>query len=207
MADDYMSLLERAKQKLPETIEKHERFTVPEADVFQEGKQTVVKNFGDIVDALRREQEDLLQYLLRELGTPGTIEGRRVIFKARLTPAQINDRILAYTDSFVLCSECGRPDTHIVKEGRIMILECEACGAHRPVSSRKVAKAPEKESLKEGGIYDVMIEDVGKKGDGVARLGDYIIYIPGTIKGSKVKIKINKITGRMAFAVVSQGAP
>ena len=49
--DDYLSLLGRAKEKLPETIEKHERFTVPEADVFQEGKTTVVRNFGAIVDA------------------------------------------------------------------------------------------------------------------------------------------------------------
>ena len=175
--DDYLSLLDRAKGQLPETIEKHERFTVPEPDIFQEGKTTVIKNWGDITDALRREPEHLLQYLLRELGTPGTIEGRRVVFKARLAPVQIAERINSYTETFVLCSECGRPDTHIVKEGRILILECEACGAHRPVNVRKQAKAPEKEGLREGNIYEFMIEDVGKKGDGVARMDKYIIYI------------------------------
>jgi translation initiation factor 2 subunit 2 len=204
MSDDYLSLLDRAKAQLPETIEKHERFTVPEPDVFQEGKTTVLKNFGEIVDALRREPDHLLQYLLKELGTPGTVDGRRVIFKARLTPQQIKDRITTYTETFVLCSECGRPDTHINREGRILILECEACGAHRPVNVKKSAKAPEKDVLKEGIEVDLQIDDVGKKGDGVARVGDYIIYVPGTSKGSRVKAKITKVSGNVAFAILTE---
>ncbi len=206
-ADDYLDLLTRAKQKLPETIEKHERFSVPEPDVFQEGKATTVKNFGDIVDALRREPTHLLQYLQRELGAPGYVDSRRAIFKAKLTTTQIAERIQSYTETFVLCSECGRPDTHIVKEGRVLILECEACGAHRPVNVRKAARVEEKEGLKEGGVYEVMIEDIGKKGDGVARVDRFIIYVPGTVKGTRTKVKINKITGNVAFASVSSEAP
>lgn len=202
--DDYLSLLDRAKAQLPETIEKHERFTVPEPDVFQEGKTTVVRNFGNIVDALRREPDHLLQYLLKELGTPGTLEGQRVIFKARLSGQQISEKIQNYTETFVLCSECGRPDTHINKEGRVLILECEACGAHRPVKVKKTAKTVEKNVLKEGVVVEVLIDDVGKKGDGVARVGDYIIYVPGTVKGAKVKVKISKVSGNVAFATVSR---
>ena len=34
--EDYLSLLDRAKTQLPETIEKHERFTVPEPDSVSE---------------------------------------------------------------------------------------------------------------------------------------------------------------------------
>lgn len=205
--DDYLSLLERAKEKLPEKIEKHERFTVPEPDIFLEGKTTVVRNFGDIVDALRRDQDHLVQYLLRELGTPGHVEGRRLILKAKLNPQQIADRIMSYTDTFVLCSECGRPDTRINKEGRILILECEACGAHRPVNVRKTAtKKEELNAVIEGQIYEVMIEDVGKKGDGVARRGDVIIYVPGTVKGSRVRVKITKRSGNVSFATVTQEA-
>jgi len=105
--DDYLSLLDRAKTQLPETIEKHERFVVPEPDVFQEGKTTVFRNFGDVVDALRREPEHVLQYLLRELGTPGTLEGRRVIFKTRLTSAQIADKVQSYVDTFVSARSAG----------------------------------------------------------------------------------------------------
>jgi translation initiation factor 2 subunit 2 len=205
--DDYLSLLEQAKEKLPEKIEKHERFTVPEPDIFLEGKTTVIRNFGEIVDALRRDEEHLVQYLLRELGTPGHVEGRRLLLKAKLNPQQIADRIMSYTETFVLCSECGRPDTRINKEGRVLILECEACGAHRPVNVRKTAvKKEELDAVIEGQIYEVMIEDVGKKGDGVARRGNVIIYVPGTVKGSKVHAKITKRSGNVAFATVTQEA-
>jgi len=89
----------------------------------------------------------------------------------------------------------------IVKDGRVQILVCETCGAHRPVKVRKGVK-PEKQGLKEGEIYDMQIEDIGKRGDGIARNGDYIVYIPGTTKGIQVKVRIVKISGRTAFGTV-----
>ncbi|MFP4171173.1 MAG: translation initiation factor IF-2 subunit beta [Methanomassiliicoccales archaeon] len=200
--DDYLSLLKRAKEKLPGTIEKHERFNVPEPDILQEGKQTVIRNFGDIADALRRDPDHLLHYLLRELGAPGTIDGKRAILKAKLSPKQIRDRIENYTETWVVCSECGRPDTRIVKDGRVLVIECEACGAHRPVHVSKTIRPQEKEGLKEGDVYELYIDDVGKKGDGLARRGDYIIFVPGTVKGTKAKVKIEKVSGTTAFGKV-----
>jgi translation initiation factor 2 subunit 2 len=197
--DDYLVLLEKAKEELPETIEKHERFTVPEPDVFQEGKQTVIRNFGEIVDALRRDPDHLLHFLLRELGAPGSVEGRRAIIKAKISPSQIKDRINSYTETWVICSECGRPDTHINKDGRVLVLECEACGAHRPVHVTKTIRPQESDKLKAGDVLELDIEDVGRKGDGVARVGNIIIYIPGTVKGTRVKVKIEKADGKIAF--------
>jgi len=198
---DYELLLERAKKKLPHTLESHDRFQVPEADVMIEGKTTVIRNFGDIVDALRREPDHLLGYLLRELGTAGSMEGRRVVFKGKVAVAQVADRIKNYVDEYVLCSECTRPDTKIVKDGRILILVCETCGAHRPVHVKKQVKAKEAKEIEAGQTYDMMIEDVGKKGDGIARKGNFIVYVPGTAKGSQVKVKIEKVSGTVAFGV------
>jgi len=196
---DYESLLERAKKKLPQTLESHDRFQVPEPDVMLEGKTTVLRNFGDIVDALRRDPDHLLGYLLRELGTAGTMEGRRVVFKGKVAPSSIAERIKDYVEEYVLCSECNRPDTKIVKEGRVLILTCETCGAHRPVHVRKQVKEEKAKDIVAGQVYDLMIEDVGKKGDGIARKGDFIIYVPGTAKGSQVKVFIEKVSGTVAF--------
>lgn len=201
--EEYLSLLEKAKDELPDTIEKHERFSVPEVDVFQEGKQTVIRNFGDIVDALRRDPEHLLHFLLRELGAPGSVEGRRAIIKAKISPSQVTDRISNYTETWVLCSECGRPDTHIVKEGRVLVLECEACGAHRPVHVSKTIRPQEVKDLQEGETYELVIEDVGKRGDGLARKGNMIIYVPGTVKGSRVKVFVEKVDGKIAFGKIA----
>jgi translation initiation factor 2 subunit 2 len=196
---DYDLLLERAKKKLPVTLESQDRFQIPEPDVMIEGKTTVIRNFGDIVDTLRRDADHLLGYLLRELGTAGTLEGRRVVFKGKVGTAQVADRIKDYVDEYVLCSECSRPDTKIVKDGRVLILVCETCGAHRPVHVRKQIKEPEAKEIEAGQVYDMMIEDVGKKGDGIARKGNFIIYVPGTAKGSQVKVKIEKVSGTVAF--------
>ncbi|MCK4445349.1 MAG: translation initiation factor IF-2 subunit beta, partial [Thermoplasmata archaeon] len=137
MTADYESLLNRAKEKLPEKIITHERFKIPDADVFLEGKTTVLRNFEEIVNVINRDTQQVLAYLLRELGTAGTIDGRRAVFKGRVTPSQIEARIKGYIDTYVMCSECKRPDTRIEKDGRITILVCDACGAHRPVEVRK----------------------------------------------------------------------
>ena len=45
-------------------------------------------------------------------------------------------------------------------------------------------------------------KDVGKKGDGIARKGNFIIYVPGTAKGSQVKVKIEKVSGTVAFGTL-----
>ena len=204
--DDYLALLDRAKEQLPEVVENHERFVIPEGDVIQEGKTTFIKNFIDIAETLRREPQHLLQFLLRELGTPGTIEGRRAVLKAKISTSQINDKIRIYAETFVICSECGRPDTKMVKDDRTLILECEACGAHRPVNVRKGVRSDNVNQLKEGDIVELTITDIGKRGDGIGKMMDYLIFVPGTVKGATVHARITKISAKTAFAIVTTEA-
>ena len=198
--EDYFALLDRAKEKLPEVAESHERFVIPELEVLQEGKTTVIRNFIDVTDTLRRDPQHVLQFLLRELGTPGNIEGRRVVLKSKVSPGHITDKIQTYTETFVICSECGRPDTKMVKEGRTLVLECEACGAHRPVNVKKGTRSETGNVLKEGDIVEVFISDVGKKGDGIGKFMDYLVIVPGTVKGATVHAKITNISAKTAFA-------
>jgi translation initiation factor 2 subunit 2 len=201
--DDYLALLDRAKDLLPETIENHERFSLPELDIIQEGKITIFRNFIDVTDILRRDSQHLLQFLLKELGTPGNIEGRRVVFKAKINPTVINEKIQNYTETFVICSECGRPDTKMIKEDRTLILECEACGARRSINVKRTAKAENVNTLREGDIIELLITDIGKKGDGVGKTMDYLIIVPGTTKGNNVHVKITNISAKTAFGTVT----
>ena len=199
MGVSYESLLKRAKESMPKPVSSGERFQVPEPDLIQEGKTTVLRNFVDITTAINRNPNQVLQYLLRELGTAGAQEERRVVFKGKVTTQQVADRVKSYIDTYVTCSECGRPDTRLVKEDRIAMLECDACGARRPVKVMKKTAKVEEAVLAEGKVYEVMIQDVGKKGDGIAKKDKYIIYIPGTAKGQIVKVFIEKIAGTVAF--------
>jgi len=196
----YEELLKRAKANLPENIAEHERFVIPEADLFVEGKSTVFKNFGELADTLRRDPEAILAYLLREMGTAGNLDGRRAIFKSRLAADRTAARLKAYVNTYVLCSECDRPDTRLVREGRILVLECDACGAHRPVNVPRGVTAPEGPALEIGKVYEVLIQDLGRKGDGIARVDKYVVFVPGTTKGTVVKVQIENISGTSAFA-------
>ena len=200
ISEDYEELLSRARVGLPEATSTHERFEIPEPEVLYEGKTTVFRNFGDIADKLNRDMSHVLHYLLRELGTAGTQDGRRIIFKARLTTKQIMDRLDDYATTFVICTECNRPDTQLIKDGRTIVLDCTACGAHRPVRVRKASRAASRENeVKEGEVYTLTVTGTGRKGDGIVKVGKWIVYVNGGQKGQTVKVMVDKLSGSVAF--------
>jgi translation initiation factor 2 subunit 2 len=199
MVDSYEALLKLAYSHITGTSGDSERFTVPEARVYIEGKTTVLENFGDIASVLRREPDHLMKFLLGELGTAGKIDGTRAIFNGKFEWDLINNVIRKYTVDYVICSECGKPDTRLVKDGRILMLRCDACGGHRPVRKRRARTEIVGRSLEEGAEMDVQIEFLSKRGDGVAKIGKYTMYVANSKPGEKVKVKITKIAGTIAF--------
>ena len=56
--------------------------------------------------------------------------------------------------------------------------------------------------VKVGDQYDVDIIDVGKQGDGIAKVEGFIIFIKGVKKDDKVKIAITEIRGKSAIGEV-----
>jgi translation initiation factor 2 subunit 2 len=196
----YEEYLERALERLPDIRREDERFVVPKPVVSIEGKTTILENFSSIADTLNRSEEHLMKYLLRELGTAGKIEGGRAIFQGRFQAEDIGEQINSYVEEYVLCSECGKPDTQLVKSDRILMLKCEACGAHRPVKKRKVVIEKMRKGLNKGDEVEVMIVSVGNRGDGIARYQNYTIFVPGAKKGELVKARIKKVSGTLAFA-------
>jgi translation initiation factor 2 subunit 2 len=61
MVDAYEALLKKAYSNLTEPTESTERFTVPEAKVYIEGKTTVLENFAEIADVVRRDKDHLMK--------------------------------------------------------------------------------------------------------------------------------------------------
>jgi translation initiation factor 2 subunit 2 len=202
--ESYQVLLERARAKLPPVRAGTERFQVPEPDVMTDGKTTVIRNFQEITGVLRREPDHVIQFLAKEFGCPGVLDLPRGALKSRLTKDQIAQRLRDYTAKYVICSECKRPDTHLKKEGRYTLLICEACGAQRPVTVRRVV-APEKPKapVVVGEVYRLTIEDVGRRGDGVAKKEGFVIFVTGaTQRGTTVNAKVTKVLGNNAYAIV-----
>jgi translation initiation factor 2 subunit 2 len=200
----YEVLLERARSRLPPVRAGTERFQVPEPDVMTDGKNTVIRNLQEITAVLRREPAHLIGFLAKEFGCPGVLDLPRGVLKSRLTKDQIATRIRDYTSNYVICTECKRPDTHLQKEGRFTLLVCEACGAQRPITVRRVV-GPErpKTPVVVGEIYRLTIEDVGRRGDGVAKKEGFVIFVTGANqRGVTINAKVTKVLGNNAYAVV-----
>ena len=51
-----------------------------------------------------------------------------------------------------------------------------------------------------GETYEVTIEDIAKEGDGIARVKGFVIFVPNTVVGEDVSIKVSKIMRNFAFA-------
>lgn len=134
---DYESLLNKAYEKLPKTEEQKDRFQVPLVETMIQGNQTIIKNFSQIAEALRREPSHILKFLAKELATPAGLDGTRAILQAKFSQKIIQQKIETYVIEYVFCKECKRPDTRLVREDRITILKCEACGAKSPVKAIK----------------------------------------------------------------------
>jgi translation initiation factor 2 subunit 2 len=132
---NYEEMLEKAMKELPKEIRIKERFEVPKAVCEVAGNKTVLRNFGEILTILRRDANHLSKFLLKELATAGSIEGNSLVFQGKISREMIQNKIEDYVKKFVICKECKSPDTKLVKEGRITVLKCEACGARSAVES------------------------------------------------------------------------
>ncbi|RZN44753.1 translation initiation factor IF-2 subunit beta [archaeon] len=130
---DYEKLLDDARDSLPQNLFEGSRFEMPKIKAFVVGNKTIIKNFREIVNTLRRDENHIMKFLLGEMATSGNIEGSQAVFQGKFTQSFIQDKLQKYADNFVLCMECKKPDTTIVKEGRIYFLRCEACGAKHPL--------------------------------------------------------------------------
>ncbi len=53
-----------------------------------------------------------------------------------------------------------------------------------------------------GKEYDVEIQEVSRRGEGIARIKGLVTFVPNTKPGDKVKIKITRISRRFAEAEV-----
>jgi len=129
-------MLKKARKELPEISSKKERFEIPKVIGHIQGNKTIISNFNQIADVIQRNPEHLLKYILKELATPGDLKSTGLLIGSKVSAARINEKIKQYVDIFVMCPECTRPDTKLVKEGNITYLECLACGARHPVKTK-----------------------------------------------------------------------
>jgi translation initiation factor 2 subunit 2 len=133
---NYEEMLNTAYSKIKEPESNGERFEIPKIEGHFEGKKTILTNFLTIASHLRRNPEHIQKFLLRELAVSGQMEGDRLILNNNVPSSKINQKIEQYTKEFVLCKECQKPDTELIKEGRLLFIKCLACGSKHPIRNK-----------------------------------------------------------------------
>ena len=91
---DYETLLNRARDNIPEDISSRERWRLPEPQIMIEGSNTILRNFTEVVGMMDRDDNHVYQYILNELGTSGSRDGPRARFKGRIPPKRLKKAIV-----------------------------------------------------------------------------------------------------------------
>lgn len=136
---NYKEMLKKAREEMPESVFESERFEIPKVAGHIQGNRTIISNFHAVAGVLGRPVEHVLKYLLKELATPGKLTHSSLMLGAKVPASRINEKIRKYASEYVLCPDCGKPDTKIMKEGDITYLKCQACGSKRAVKGMKAA--------------------------------------------------------------------
>ncbi len=198
---DYSKLLDRAEGTFSKSDKRESRLKIPEPETMGEGKITIVRNFGEIVDLVNRDPRHIAKFLMKELGIGVTQDGNRLTINRKVSPQAISEKIRQYMDTFVVCYECKSPDTEIRRIGRTDVMFCKACGAQNPIRGAGTGRT-EENKVEEGRTYNVTVSDVGQSGEGKASLYGVTIIIPGGKRGDEVRVYIKKIRKGVAVGEV-----
>jgi len=127
---DYEEQLDRALEGTPDIEGSGSRFSLPDPEIRQEGNVTVYENFRSTLGTLDREDTHVMKHLQNEVGTSADIDERgRLRLTGEFRPSRVREAIEEYAEGYILCPECGLPDTRLETENGAKVLRCEACGA------------------------------------------------------------------------------
>src|SRR5580704_13297584 len=57
-----------------------------------------------------------------------------------------------------------------------------------------------------GKEYDVTISDVSRRGDGIAKVDGFVIFVAGAKQGQTVRIKVTQVSNRFASGQLVEGS-
>ncbi|KAI6234431.1 EIF2B-5 domain-containing protein [Aphelenchoides fujianensis] len=101
-------------------------------------KKTAFTNFAEICRLLKRTPKHVLNFLLAELGTTGSIDGNQcLIVKGRFQQKHFESVLRKYIKEYVTCHTCRSSDTELTKDTRLFFLKCNVCNSQCSVTAIK----------------------------------------------------------------------
>lgn len=88
---------------------------------------------------------------------------------------------------------------------RVAVLPAPSEENEPPNREPESESSPQEPPVEEGDIREVEIETIGDQGDGLARVDrGFVVVVPETGPGERVKIEITDVKETVAFATVSE---
>ncbi len=119
----------------------HYRYTMPVLSLHHEGRgngqKTVILNLSDICDCLDIPLDLLIRYFSVELSAQCRKESdtSRVVINGSYTYDQLLHTLNTFIDVFILCPNCGLPETSLgIKKDQVRH-KCRSCGNKTPITS------------------------------------------------------------------------
>ena len=115
---------------------KGERFNPPEVEISQSGQKTII-NIEKFANYVNRPATHIFKYLMHELTAPGQLENGKITMGGRFSRQIVQTKISTYIKEYVVCKQCGSPDTQMNKVENNTVIKCLGCGAEYPVGRLK----------------------------------------------------------------------
>lgn len=112
------------------------RYKMPEVLVIHEASKTVIQNLEQISKALSRNPNHIIKFLSMEFGCTCTT-GQKYALNGSFDENRLQSGIYDFIDIFVLCKECGNPETRFLND-QILKRGCNSCGAEYVQESHKL---------------------------------------------------------------------
>jgi hypothetical protein len=102
-------------------------------------KKTVLVNLSELSCAVGRPPEHLLTLLGHNLSAASKTEKGKSYVAGHHDPKVIQTQILAFIQAYVMCKNCGNPETSCGLEGskknKVLFLNCKSCGKRKSLDS------------------------------------------------------------------------
>ena len=140
----YIRMLQRAshcaRERNPEAIRAGEgTIQILGPKMQKDGpRKTVITNFRDVCASMARTEENVMDFLTKELSTTGNLDSNQcLVLKGSYRDHNLEKALRKYADEFIVCYACGSGQTTLSRDpvSRLFELKCEKCNASRNVSS------------------------------------------------------------------------
>ncbi|MFB6284542.1 MAG: TRAM domain-containing protein [Halobacteria archaeon] len=116
----------------------------------------------------------------------------------------VSARVERRDGSFVIEVPENEVDESTLNEGelyRVGFLETES--TEEPTTTEETGESQLQPPVEEGEIRYVEVEDIGKQGDGIARVErGYVIIVPGAEIGDQVKVEVDEVKENFAVGKI-----